>query len=113
MSPQQAWTRLSIIKEVQRLAKKGPLWFRHLRRDHRPLLRAAERLFGRWPLALRGAGVPLYSKGKNPGPAIYTRGSVLKIMRTAWGRGDVRIDPLRRRHAGIYKAARRFFGTWQ
>ena len=107
------WTKERLEKEVRRLAGQGIIRSRRFRKEHRRLVAACERHYGSWSAALRHAEVPLEARPPTLGPVKYGHEDVLRILKDAWKRRDVRVNPLRRKHAGIYKATLRIFGTWQ
>lgn len=109
----RVWSPEKVIAELQAESKKGLIRYGRLL-AHRPsLLTAATKHFGRWSLAVEAAGVTTSWRHNHSGHSMkWTKENVLGVLREAARKGKVRINPLRRKYAGIYIAARREFGSW-
>src|SRR5262245_41685477 len=91
------WTAEALVSEIKRLADKGTLRSRRFRQTNRRLVAACERHFGSWSAALTRASIPLEERPPRTGPVKYGCEDVLRILRDAWKRRDVRVNTLRGR----------------
>lgn len=105
------WSDERIYKALKTHARRGPIRYRQLKREDGALVAAIERRFGSIHPAMKRAGVepaqPIHSAWK------YPRERILSILSEAWKRRDIRVNPLRKRYPGIYKAAILECDSWQ
>lgn len=109
----QGWTRDKIIAALRRESRNGVFRYGSVRAKFSGLVRATETHFGSWRQAIRAAGLQATWPHNHFGRYMqWTKETVRQILRQAARKGPVTIDPLRKKYAGIYKAACRQYGSW-
>jgi len=107
------WTEEKIITEIQKLHKqKEELWYRAMERNHKDLIRAAERYFKGWKNAVLAAGLD-YDVIKKRSYQIWTEDKILQTLNDLKNQEpNLRPSTLQKLNKKLYHAAIRQFGNF-
>ncbi len=111
----QEWTRAKVLETLVRLSASGfRLTLSEAKQRHLALVNAAVRLFGGWYEALREAHVTIPPPPPLPPPPNKLSPEAIRRRIAELGsRGEsLAAKHINRRHYGLYRAARREFGSW-
>lgn len=113
VAAQHGWTREKVLAGLRAVAKNGLVQYGSVEAKNPSLVKATTYHFGSWRAAVAAAGLRPAWRHNHPKPSIrWTRETVVKLLRQAARKGPITINPLRKKYAGIYKAAQREFGSW-
>lgn len=109
----QGWTREKVIAGLRAEARNGSVQYGSIRAKNPSLVKATTYHFGSWRAAVAAAELQPRWRADHPHPSIrWTKETVLKLLRQAGRTSHVTINSLRKKYAGIYKAALREYGSW-